>query len=308
MDKLDAMRVFAAVAEARSFAAAARELRLSAPAVTRAVAALEAHLGTALLVRSTRQVRVTETGERFLADCRRILGEVEDAEAVARGASAEPRGELALTASVQFGRLHVAPLVLDFLARHPQMRARAFFADRIVNLVEEGYDLAVRIAHLPDSSLTAVRVGRVRAVVVASPDYLARYGEPQTPADLPQHAAVGFSFEGSAPPRWTFLPESGLEAGARRGEAWQPRIAFTVNAGDVVLAAAVAGHGLARALSYQVAADVAAGRLRIVLAGHEPPPIPVHLVYPAGRRAAAKVRHFVDFAAERLRADPALAG
>lgn len=313
MDRFDSMRVFTSVAEAGGFAAAARSLRMSAPAVTRAVAALERHIGVPLFKRTTRLVRLTEAGERYLADCRRILLELEEAEAQAGGAHAEPRGLLTVTAPVQFGRLHVAPLLLDFLDRHPGLTARAFFADRIVHLLDEGFDVALRIAHLPDSSLTAVRVGSVRRVIVAAPGYLARHGEPQHPRELAQHRAVGTAAGGGAAGPWRFPPQprTAEEADAAgSGPALQefdpPRIALTANNGDIAIDAALAGHGLSRAMSYQVAAEVEAGRLRIVLAGFEPPRIPVHLVYPEGRKAAAKVRAFVDFAARRLRANPVL--
>lgn len=305
MDKFEAMRVFVSVAEARSFAAAGRALRLSASAVTRAVGALEAHIGVPLLLRTTRLVRLTEAGEQYLADCKRILLDLQEAEAQAGGAYAAPQGRLAVTAPVQFGRLHVAPLLMDFLARHPGLTARAVFLDRVVHMIDEGFDVALRIAHLPDSSLTAVRVGSVRRVVVASPAYLAARGEPLHPSDLARHDAIGTAPDGGDSRPWCFPDGPASDAKALR-EFAAPRIALTVNTGDVAIASARAGHGLARALSYQVADDVQAGRLRIVLAGFEPPRIPVHLVYPEGRRAAAKVRAFVDFAAEQLRANPVL--
>jgi DNA-binding transcriptional LysR family regulator len=299
MDHLDTLRAFVAVADSAGFAAAARKLGMSAPAVTRAVAAIETRLGAQLLHRSTRSVRLTEVGARFLDDCRRILAELDEAEASAGGAHAAPQGQLAITASSMFGRLHVAPILLDFLALHPGVTVRSLFVDRVVHLLDEGFDLAVRIAHLPDSSLTAVPVGAVRRVVIASPDYLARHGEPRTPADLLRHDAVGFSQDGGANAPWVF------HRGAER-ELAQPRMQLIANAGEVGIDAAIRGLGLARALAYQVDADVLAGRLKIVLAEFEPAPIPVHLVYVAGRKAPAKVRAFVDFAAERLRSVPVL--
>jgi DNA-binding transcriptional LysR family regulator len=299
MDHLDSLRAFVAVADSAGFAAAARKLGLSAPAVTRAIAAIETRLGAQLLHRSTRSVRLTEVGARFLDDCRRILAELDEAEASAGGAHAAPQGQLAITASAMFGRLHVAPILLDFLALHPGLTVRSLFVDRVVHLLDEGFDLAVRIAHLPDSSLTAVPVGAVRRVVIASPEYLARRGEPRAPADLAQHDAVGFSQGGGASAPWVF------QRGAER-ELVQPRVQLIANAGEVGIDAAIRGLGLARALAYQVDADVLAGRLKIVLAEFEPAPIPVHLVYVAGRKAPAKVRAFVDFAAERLRRVPVL--
>lgn len=297
MDHLDSLKVFVAVAESGGLAAAARRLQLSAPTVTRAIAALEKRLGTQLVHRNTRSLRLTEIGERFLGDCRRILVDLDEAEASAGGAQAVPKGALAITASSMFGRLHVAPIALDFLALHPQVTIHGMFVDRVVHLMNEGFDIAVRIARLPDSGLTAVRVGSMRVVVVGSPAYLAERGIPQNPADLVDHDAIGFSQTGGLAPPWAL-------AGARAMP--QPRIRLVTNAGEVAIDAAVRGSGLARALRYQVAADVHAGRLAIVLAEFEPEPIPVHLVHVAGRMAPAKLRAFIDFAAERLRAEPVL--
>jgi DNA-binding transcriptional LysR family regulator len=306
MDRLEGMKIFVAVADARGFAQAARQLGLSAPAVSRAIVALEEHVGAQLLRRTTRNVALTDVGARFHADCRRILADLADAEASASGAYSAPQGQLAITAPRLFGRLHVTPVVLDFLAQHPKVSARTFFADHIVHLLEEGFDVAVRIAHLPDSGLTAVRVGHVRRVIVASPEYLAAQGVPRTPADLVQHDAIGFAVNGDAMAPWALYPPGGKKKADR--EIAQPRIQLSTNASDVGIAAALAGRGLARALSYQVAADVSAGRLQIVLADHEPPPIPVHVVYVDGRKAAAKVKVFVEFAVERLRGQPVLNG
>jgi DNA-binding transcriptional LysR family regulator len=298
VDRLDTMRAFVAVAEEQGFAAAARRLAMSPPAVTRAIVALEDRIGTRLLHRTTRTVRLTEAGTRFLADCKRILGELDEAEASAAGSHAEPRGRLAVTASVMFGRLYVAPVVLDFLALNPRVTARTLFVDRVVDLVDEGLDVAVRIAHLPDSSLTALRVGAVRRVVCASPDYLARRGTPRRLDELAQHDAIVFS-PAEAAEDWSFGAGS-------PGETVRPPARLIVNSAEVAIAAAAAGHGITRVLSYQAAAEVRAGRLAIVLAALEPPAIPISVVYPEGRRAAAKVRAFVDFAAARLRADAAL--
>ena len=297
MDHLDALKVFVAVADAQGLAPAARKLGLSAPSVTRAIAALEQRLGAQLLQRSTRSVRLTEIGERFLGDCRRILGDLDEAEASAGGAHTAPRGELAITASSLFGRLHVAPIALDFLAQYPQVTIRGVFVDRVVHLLDEGIDVAVRIARLPDSGLTAVRVGAMRAVVVGSPDYLAARGTPRHPSELDQHDAVGFAQTGGNAPAWTFT---------NAPDAAPPRIRLVTNAGEVAIDAAVRGQGLARAMRYQVDAEVRGGRLQIVLAEFEPEPIPVHLVHVAGRMATAKLRAFIDFAVERLRAEPVL--
>lgn len=294
MDRLDGMRVFVAVAEAGGFAPAARALRLSPPAVTRAVAALEDRIGSRLLHRTTRTVRLTEAGVRFLADAKRILAELEEAEATAAGAHAEPRGQLVVTAPLLFGTMHVAPVVLGFLDRYPQVAARTLFVDRVVDLMDEGIDVAVRIAELPDSSLAAVRVGSLRRVVCASPDFLARHGTPQTPRDLEGLEGIGFQ---SASPlaSWVFRRGDG------GGDTVRPRMRLLVNNADLAVTAAAEGRGVTRVLHYQAADAVRDGRLRIVLADHEPPRIPVHLVHLEGRRAAARVRAFVDFAAERLR-------
>lgn len=296
MDRLDAMRVFVAVAEAGGFAPAARSLRLSPPAVTRAVAALEERIGARLLHRTTRTVRLTEAGARYLADAKRILAELEEAEAVAAGAHGEPRGQLAVTAPLLFGKMHVAPVVLDFLDRFPEVSARTLFVDRVVDLMDEGMDVAVRIAVLPDSGLTAVRVGEVRRVVCAAPGYLARRGTPETPAELERHDCIGFQ-SAAAPAPWVFPARAGDGAATIR-----PPMRLLVNNADVAVAAARDGRGIVRVLSYQVADEVRQGSLAVVLADHEPPPIPVQLVHLEGRRAAARVRAFVDFAAGRLRA------
>jgi DNA-binding transcriptional LysR family regulator len=304
MDHLDNLRVFIAVADRRGFAPAARALSLSAPAVTRAIAALEQRLGAQLFKRSTRSVHLTEIGERFLDDCRRIVAELAEAEAAVGGAHTVPHGQLAITASSMFGRLHVASIALDFLALHPQLSLRSYFVDRVVHLLDEGFDVAVRIARLPDSGLTAVRVGSVRAVVVGSPAYFAANGEPQTPADLQRHDAVGFWQTGSGSAPWSFQTPGTPHAPTR--EITQPRVRLIANAAEVGIDAALRGHGLARAISYQIDAEVRAGTLRIVLAPFEPPPIPVHVVSVAGRKAPAKVRAFVDFAVERLRREPVL--
>jgi DNA-binding transcriptional LysR family regulator len=287
--------MFVAVAEAQGFAPAARRLAMSPPAVTRAISALEERIGTRLLHRTTRIVRLTEAGDRFLADCKRILGEIEEAEAAAAGSHTEPRGQLAVTAPVMFGRMYVAPVVLDFLAGHPRVTARLLFLDRLVDLLDEGLDVAVRIAHLPDSSLHAIRVGSVRWVVCASPDYLAARGAPRTPADLSQHDAIAFSL-GASPEEWSFAS----------GETLSLPTKLIVSSNDVAIAASVAGRGIARVLSYQIAPELREGKLQVVLAEFEPPPIPVSVVYAEGRRAAAKVRAFVDLAVERLRADRSL--
>ncbi|ABY32858.1 LysR family transcriptional regulator [Methylorubrum extorquens] len=295
MDRLQGMRVFVRVAESGGFAGAARALSMSPAAVTRAVAALEAIIGARLFIRTTRSVKLTEAGGRYLEDCRRILAEIAEAEATAAGSTATPTGVLTLTAPVQFGRLYVLPVVTDYLARHPAVAVRALFLDRIVNLIEEGIDVGVRIGHLADSGLTATRVGSVRRVVCAAPSYLERHGVPETPRDLRDHAVIGASNPGTLP-EWRFGPEGRTTVGVHAR--------LVCNTVDAALAAALDGWGIARLLSYQVAPAVAEGRLRILLSEDEEAPVPIHVVSPEGRRAPAKTRAFVDLAAARLRADP----
>lgn len=295
MDRCQGMRVFVRVAESGGFAGAARSLAMSPPAVTRAVAALEDAIGARLFIRTTRSVKLTEAGGRYLEDCRRILADLEEAEAAAAGSTATPTGTLTLTAPVQFGRLYVLPVLTEYLARHPAVSARALFLDRVANLVEEGVDVGVRIGHLADSGLTALRVGSVRRVVCAAPAYLERHGVPESPGDLRNHAVIGSTSLGALPD-WRFGPER------RTSVTLHPRLACSTV--DAALAAALDGWGVTRLLSYQVAAAVAEGRLRILLAEHEEAPLPIHVVSPEGRRAPAKTRAFVDLAAARLRADP----
>lgn len=291
MDRLDTMRVFVAVAEGQGFAAAARQLSMSPPAITRAVAALEQRIGARLLVRTTRTVRLTDAGARFLADAKRLLAALDEAEQAAAGAHAEPRGLLTVTGSVLFGHRHIAPIVLDFLDRHPAVQVHSLYLDRVVDLLDEGIDVAVRIAHLPDSSLQAVRVGAVRSVVCASPHYLEQHGVPEHPRDLADHTGIGFT-SGIGQGNWLFA--DGLVA--------HPQIRLTGNSASISIAAALRGHGLARVLSYMIEDELASGALRVVLAEFEKPPVPIHIVHAEGRQTSARTRAFVDFAAERLRA------
>jgi DNA-binding transcriptional LysR family regulator len=294
MDRLQSMQVFVAVADTQGFAPAARKLHISPPAVTRAIASLEERLGVMLFHRTTRQVRLTEAGERFLADCRRILAELHEAEEAAAGAHQIPRGKLSITSSMRFGSVYILPLLVEFLAKYPAVSVRTFFVDRVVNLLDEGLDVAVRIGELPDSSLTAIRVGSVRRVICAAPEYLQRNGIPQIPQDILRHDTVLFDAL-AANPAWAF---SGPE-----GDITLP---FTTRLQVNIADAAVAGCGLTRVLSYQIAPEIQTGRLKIVLADYETTPMPVHVVYQEGRKAAARVRAFVDFAVARLRADTSI--
>lgn len=298
LDRFDAFTTFAAIAEANSFAGAARKLGRSPAVVTRTLAALEAELGTQLFRRTTRVVTLTEAGTRFLGDVRRILGDVEESTGAIRSADAALRGSFVLTASVMFGELYVTNILLAFLARHPEVRARALLVDRVVDLVGEGVDVAVRIAHLPDSLLRAAKVGAVRRVLCASPKYLDAAGRPQAPRDLADHATIAFAL--GTPPREWILPQ---KRGSHRVRL-EPRL--VVNSTRASIAAALAGHGIVRALSYQVASEVRAGKLEIILPDHEPAPLPIHVVHASGDRPPARVRAFVDFAVERLRRDERL--
>ncbi len=298
MDRFHLMNVFVAVAEAESFAGGARRLKLSPPAVTRAVVALEEQLGVRLLTRTTRVVRVTEAGARYLEDARRIIIEMDEADAAAAGVNATPRGQLAVTAPVLFGKLYVMPIITEFQTTFDQTTVSALFVDRIVNFVDEGMDVGVRIGQLPDSSLRATRVGHVRRVVVGTPAYLEQHGIPQTPDDLTKHRLVASS--GVTPSNdWVFH-----HAGEKVTARVQPRIIANTN--DGTLEAVCRGYGLTRLLSYQVASQLASGELKTVLGEFEGPELPVHVIHREGRHGSAKVRSFVNLAVERLRADKAL--
>ncbi len=299
VDKLRLMSVFVAVAEEESFAGGARRLGISPPAVTRAIAALEDRLGVKLLNRTTRFVRTTEAGQRYLDDSRRILGEVDEADESAAGINAEPRGDLAITAPVLFGKLFVLPVIVEFLQRYPAVEVSALFLDRAVNLLEEGFDLGVRIGDLPDSSMKAIRVGSVRLVLCASPDYLEKHGTPRSPAALSGHtiiAATGISHTSD----WRF--RQGFELSAVRVK---PRL--TVSSNDAAIEAVLLGFGITRLLSYQVTPQLASGRLKVILSEYEPAPMPIHVVHREERHASARVRSFVDLIAVRLRENDALA-
>lgn len=298
MDRFRELSVFVAVAEEGAFNAAARRLNLSPPAVTRLVTALEARIGARLFTRTTRRVAPTEAGRRLLADAARILAELDEAEASAAGAHQSPRGMLRVTAPVLFGQRHIAPILRDFLDAYPEVSATALFVDRVVDLIDEGLDVALRIGELPDSTLSAVRVGAVRRVTVAAPGYVAAHGMPATPDDLAGHRIVSPLTLHEAT-RWSFV------AGGRSSIVHlAPRLA--VNTMTAAIEAASAGWGITRALSYQVADALDDGTLIEVLGDREDRRMPVHLVHSEGRRAAAKIRAFVDLAAERLRADPGL--
>lgn len=293
MDRLHEIEVFIAVADASSFAKAGARLRLSPPAVTRAISALEDRLGARVFNRTTRSLTITDVGQRFLESARRVLTDLDTAEKEAVGETAMPKGHLTVTASVMFGRSALAPVVCGFLSQHPRVTASVLLLDRIVNLVEEGIDVAVRIGHLPDSNLIARQVGAVHRMLVASPDYLARRGAPASPADLRLHSVIAFT--GLMPNReWRFL--NGQKPGS---VSLHPT--FEINDALAAIQAAEMGHGITTALSYMVSDQIRDGKLAPVLDIFTLPPQPVHLVYPHARLVAPKIRAFIDFAAPRLK-------
>ncbi|MCE9573554.1 MAG: LysR family transcriptional regulator [Deltaproteobacteria bacterium] len=286
MDRLDAMAVFVAVADLRGFAPAARRLSLSPSAVTRLVAGLEDRLGARLLQRTTRSVTLTDAGARFLVRAQSILAEVAEAEAAAQAERAAPTGRFVVAAPSMFGRLHVAPQLCAFLMRHPAVTGELVLGDRFVNLVDDGVDVAVRIGFLDDSTLVARPVGATRRVVVAAPDYLARHGKLRTPDDLARHAVIHSSALAVAP-EWRFVRD-----GVEQRIAIAPR--FATNSPDAAIGHAELGAGVTMALAYQVIDKVRAGRLKVVLPGFEPPPLPIQVVYPTSRLLSAKVRVFLE--------------
>lgn len=299
MDRFHAIQVFVKVAELGGFAAAARDLSISPPAVTRAIAALENHLGTRLFLRTTRSIRLTESGRRFLEDTKRILLDLQEAEDAAAGSHGTPRGHLSITAPVLFGRMFVTPLLGVFLDRHPLLSARTLYVDRNVNLMDEGMDVALRIGNLADSSMIATRVGSVGHVVFASPEYLEVHGEPGHPNDLTEHRLIQSVAIGAAGGNWAFLDQ---------GKSTTVRVnaPLKMNTNDAVIELALRGWGISRLLSYQIAPYLAEGRLKHLLVDFEQQPLPIYVLHQEGRMVSAKVRAFVDFLVAHLREDPAL--
>lgn len=295
MDRLHLMSVFVAVAEAESFSGGARRLGMSPPAVTRAIAALEDRLSVKLLNRTTRYVRVTEAGQRYLEDACRIISEVDEADEATAGVNAVPRGQLAVTAPVQFGKMFVTPTIVEYLQRYPDMEVSALFLDRIVNLLEEGMDVGIRIGELPDSSMKAIRVGQVRRVVCASPEYLAHNPEPKIPSDLTGHAIVTAT---TVTPTvdWKFRQDMAVTT-----IRVKPRLC--VSSIEAALEAVSKGFGITRLMSYQIAPYISSGRLKAVLTQYEPEPLPIHVLHREGRYASAKVRTFIDLVVANLRAN-----
>jgi DNA-binding transcriptional LysR family regulator len=290
MDRIDAMQAFVAVADLQGFAPAARKLGLSPSGVTRLIAALEDRLGARLLQRTTRQVALTDAGSRYLERVRRILADVEEAEGSVEGERTRPSGRLVVSAPIGFGRLHVSPVMSAYLMRYPEVLGELRLSDRMINLVEEGVDLAIRIGHLADSTLVARHVGEMRRIVVASSGYLKRRGEPKTPETITSHDTIQFGAT-AASPDWRFV-EDGREVRV----ACAPR--FTTNSADAAIQHAEQGGGLTRVLAYQAAEAIKAGRLQIVLEKFEQPPLPIHIVYPTSRLLSAKVRTFIDLVIE----------
>ena len=298
MDRFHEMQVFLAVAVEEGFAAAARRLNTSPPSVTRAIAAMEQRIGTQLLARTTRSLHLTEAGQRYLEDCRRILAELDEAEEAAAGSYSIPGGQLTVTAPVLFGELYVAPVLGDYLDRFPLVSINALLVDRVVNMTDEGVDVAVRIGHLQQSGQQAIKVGEVRRVVCASPAYLDQHGRPQRPEQL-REAKLVTSSSSQLVSEWTFIA-----AGQPLKVPIEPRLVVTANNAAINLARL--GWGMTRVLSYQVAAAVAAGELELVLEDFEPAPLPIHVVFQQNGRVPAKVNTFVDFLSQRLGQDPAL--
>jgi DNA-binding transcriptional LysR family regulator len=287
------MRVFASVAEEGGFAAASRKLDLSPAAVTRAVVALEEQLGARLLQRTTRNVRFTDAGRQYYENVRAILVSIAEANEAVADSNATPRGTLSITAPVMFGRMFVMPCIIDYMQRYPQVKMIAHLVDRVTNLVDEGMDVAIRIGHLPDSGLRAIKVGQVRRVLCASPAYLEKFGTPQQPADLSPHSIISSS-QVSPHTEWRFQSQGELVL-----MRMEPRL--TVSSNDAALAATAGGLGIARLLSYQVWDEVSHGALRLILESYEEEPWPVHIVHREDKLGSSKVRSFIDDIVENLR-------
>ena len=296
MDKFRAMDIFVRIVETGSLTAAADALDTSLTSVVRSLAALEGTLGARLLNRTTRRMALTDEGREYFERCRRVLAEVEEAESALSARQAKPAGRLAITAPVMFGRLHVGPVVADFLAASPSVQADLMLLDRVVDLLDEGMDVAIRIGHLRDSSLVAIPLGTTRRIICASPDYLRCAGMPERPADLARHRCL--QFRGVTPGvEWEF---SDGEAGARAVRVPVKGVLAT-NQIDIALDACVKGLGCAAFLDYQVRGALAGGALLRILQAFEPAPIPVHVVYPHSRLLSSRTRSFVDWAVPRLR-------
>jgi len=294
IDRIDAMKVFVVALEEGSLAGAGRRLGRSPAAVSRAIAFLEAHVGAELLHRTTRSIRLSEAGERYAAACRRVLAELDEADNVAGGERAAPRGTLTLSAPVISGEMVLRPILDAFLDAYPTVSARLMLVDRAVNLIDEGVDVALRIGELADSSMVATRIGEVRRVVVAAPRYLKQNPRIEEPGDLAKHQIITMAH---LPNSWTFPPLAG--SSVPRSVQVTPRLVTNSIRGAV--ASAAGGRGVALFFLYQVSEQVQNGELEIVLAGHEPAALPVHVITPQGRLSVPNVRAFLDFAVPQLR-------
>ncbi|MBY6070109.1 LysR family transcriptional regulator [Marinobacter salsuginis] len=286
------MRIFVEAAESESFVGAGQRLDMSAPTVTRAIAQLEGSLGVRLFNRTTRRVRLTESGNRYYQDAKRILEEIEDVESALVGVYREPKGVLSVTAPVLFGRKYIVPILIGFLDRHPEIKVKAVFYDRVSNILDEGLDVAIRIGNLKDSSQFAVRVGNVQKVVCGSPDYLGKHGVPNHPGDLADHQIIQSS---AVEPSTNWWFES---SGGKVSVRVSPRLQFNQN--DSAISAVKSGYGITRLMSYQVGEEFQTGSLVRILQEHEAEPIPINIVYLEGLRASGKIRSFVDLAKEKL--------
>ena len=300
MDKFQTMQVFVAVAKQGSFVAASNELGISAPATTKAVAALEARLGVKLFNRTTRHVRLTASGAGFLQDAQHILEQVAEAEGAVRGVYAKPSGTLTITAPVLFGTLHIMPIVAKYLAQYPDVNVKTLFYDNITNLLEEEIDVAIRIGQLKDSNLYATQVGSVKRIVCGSPRYFETYGLPQEPQSLTQHQII-FPTTYETGRSWQFNNN-----GQTLSVKLNPSLMCNHNA--AALSAAVMGAGITRLMSYQAGEALATGQLTRILTDFGEDDLPVSIVHVEGRRANAKIRPFIDLAVEQLRANPYLQG
>ncbi len=293
MDRLDAMQVLVAVIDAGSLSAAGRRLGMPLATVSRKISDLEAELKTRLVIRSTRQLTLTEAGRGYVAACRRILDEVNEAERAAVGEYSAPRGELVITAPLVFGRLQLVPVLVEFLTAYPEINVRLALGDRIVNLLEDRVDLALRIGELPDSGLVATHLGAIRRVLCASPAYLAKKGTPKVPTDLSTHQCISFELFATAN-TWRFRVEH-----AHVIVTIHPRL--VVSTAEAAIDASIAGLGVTSVLSYQIESALAAGKLRLLLESFEPAPLPVSFLYSSQGLLPLKLRALLDFAAPRLR-------
>ena len=294
MDRLEAMSAFLAAVEAGSLSGASRKLGMPLATVSRKVSELETHLRTRLVTRTSRRLILTDAGRSYVAACKRILDDVREAERAAAGEYSAPRGELIITAPIVFGRLHVLPVLLEFLNTYPEIDVRLTLADRVVNLQEDHVDLAVRIGELPDSSLVAMRVGSIGRVVCGSPAYFAERGTPKRPNELSKHDCITFNGL-TSPEAWIFPSGKGNISVAVHSR-------LIVNTAEAAIDAAITGLGITRVLSYQVADALRTGALLLALREFEPPPVPVSLVHAGQGRLALKLRAILDFAAPRLKA------